>query len=166
MANVQHEWQLQRACAAFLSKALPDSAYFTSIDMGRSTSAAQGQLRKLRGVKAGVPDVLIVWAARTLWLELKVGAALSESQKITRDALTLNGHYWALCKSMEDVEAACRDAGIPLRATLGDIRARIAEQNERLPVKRKRNASPKPTPRFTASRSVVRRAGSKGILVG
>ena len=32
-----------------------------------------------------------------------------------------NGHQWELCRSPEDVEAALRAAGIPLRATLGEI---------------------------------------------
>ncbi len=167
MSNAQHEWSLQRAAAAFLGKALPAEAYWTSIDMGRSTSAAQGQLRKLRGVRAGIPDMLIVWRGVTLWCELKIDTrptALSPAQVTTRDALLANGHCWELCRSIEDVEAACRAAGIPLRATLGDIRTRIAEQNERLPAKPKRS-SRKSTPRYSASAGVVRRAASKGVLV-
>lgn len=163
--NTQHEWQLQRSCAAFLSKALSPEAYWTSIDMGRSTSAAQGQLRKMRGVKAGVPDVLIVWMGVTLWCELKVGASLSPAQETTRDLLRMNGHRWSLCRSPEEIEAACRDAGIPLRATLGEIRDRIADQNERLPTKRKRVTGSKATPRFTAGKGVMRRAASSGILL-
>ncbi len=74
----------------------------------------------------------------TLWLEVKTGTQLSEAQKLFRDQITANGHRWALVRSPEDVEAACLDARIPLRATLGEIRQRIDEQNERLPVKRKR----------------------------
>jgi hypothetical protein len=166
MALHQTEWALQRACAAFLSKALPADAYFTSIDIGRSTSAAQGQLRKLRGCKAGVPDMLIVSSDITLWLELKAGASLSAPQKLTRDALVLNGHYWALCRSMEDVEVACRSASIPLRATLGQIRERIAIQNEHLPAKKPKRASPrKAGPRYTLGNAAVRRAKTNGVQV-
>ena len=161
----QNEWGLQRACAAFLSKALPDRAYWTSIDMGRSTSAAQGQLRKLRGCKAGIPDMLIVYAGQTLWCELKVDASLSEPQKTTRDALRANGHQWELCRSPEDVEAALRAAGIPLRATLGEIRDRIADQRERLPAKPKRAARTKATLRYAGSKGFSKRAAGKGILV-
>lgn len=135
---VQHEWRDHRAYAVFLSKALPPEAYWTSIDVGRSKSAHEGQLRKARGVRAGIPDVLIAYRGTTLWLEIKAATYLSEPQKLTRDALIANGHHWALVRSPEDVEAACLAAGIPLRATLGEIRQRIDEQNERLPVKRKR----------------------------
>ena len=138
---VQREWQAQRADNAFLAKALPPGAYYTAIDVGRSRNANDGQMRKLRGVKAGIPDWLIVWNGVTLWIERKVKQSLSESQKLTRDALLANGHQWALARSTEDVEAACLAAGIPLRATLGGIRERIAAQNERLPPKKR--AAPK-----------------------
>jgi hypothetical protein len=84
--------------------------------------------------------MLIVYAGQTLWCELKVDASLSEPQKATRDMLRANGHQWELCRSTEDVEAALVAAGIPLRATLGSIRERIAEQNERLPPRAKRAA--------------------------
>ena len=137
---VQHEWSDQRSVAAFLSKALPPDAYWTSIDVGRSTSAQIGALRKARGIRSGIPDVLIVYRGVTQWIELKHDTSLSPNQELTRDALLRNGHRWALARSVEEVEAACRDAGIPLRATLGQIRTRITEQNERLPPKPKRAA--------------------------
>ena len=135
---VQHEWRDQRGYNVFLSKALPIDAYYTAIDVGRSRSREEGQLRKNRGVKSGIPDFLIVWHGVTLWIECKHDGSLSEAQKTTRAALVANGHTWALARSTEEVEAACRGAGIPLRATLGDIRARIADQTDRLPPKRKR----------------------------
>lgn len=136
--NTQREWQLQRAIAVFLSKALPPDAYWTAIDIGSAGSAQAGQLRKARGVRAGVPDLLIVFSGATLWLEVKSGTQLSLAQQLTRDALMANGHCWALARCPEDVEQACRDVGIPLRATFGQIHQRIAEQNERLPVRKKR----------------------------
>lgn len=165
MTNSQNEWSLQRSVAAFLSKALPSEAYWTSIDVGRSKSEREGALRRQRGVKPGIPDILVAWNGLTLWLELKAGSSLSVPQAITRDELRANGHLWELCRSPEDVEAACLRAGIPLRATLGEIRGRIAEQSERLPAKRKRASRAKVAPRFSASKGVVRRAASRGVLV-
>ncbi len=147
---VQREWIAQRTVNAFLSKALPPGAYYTAIDIGRSKNAQAGQLRKLRGIRAGLPDWLIVYQGTTLWIEQKAGSALSEPQKLTRDALEKNGHLWSLATCIEDVELACRASGIPLRATLGEIRERIAEQNERLPAKPKRTTR-KPQPRFVAN---------------
>ena len=135
---VQHEWRAQEVDNAFLSRALPEDAYYTAIDGGRAPNAKIGAARKRRGIKAGLPDFLIVWSGITLWIERKAGASLSPNQKVTRDYLVRNGHRWALARSTEDVEAACRAAGIPLRATLGEIRERIADQRARLPVKAKR----------------------------
>jgi hypothetical protein len=138
--NVQREWSLQRSIVVYLSKALPPTAYFTSIDIGSAGSAQQGALRKARGVKPGIADVLIAYLGATLWLEIKAGTQPSEAQKLFRDQVMANGHCWALARCPEDVEQACRDVGIPLRATFGQIHQRIAEQNERLPVRKKRPA--------------------------
>lgn len=154
------EWIAQRTDNAFLSKALPPEAYFTAIDVGRSTNAQEGQLRKLRGVKPGIPDWLIVWKGITLWVERKVSASLSPGQKVTRDALLANGHHWALARSTEQLEAACRDSGIPLRATLGEIKDRIAAQGGGA---KKKSRSYRAVPRKTASKGFVLRAAAKGI---
>ena len=111
---VQREWNLQRAIVTYLSKALPPTAYFTLIDIGSAGSAQQGALRKARGVKPGIADVLIAYLGATLWLEIKAGTQLSEHQKLFRDQVMANGHCWALARCPEDVEQACRDVGIPL----------------------------------------------------
>ena len=114
---IQREWVDQRGYAAFLARALPQGAYWTAIDVGRSATPAQGAMRKARGVKAGIPDFLVVWRGITLWIEVKARQSLSPAQKTTRDVLLANGHRWALARSGEDVEAALRGAGIPLFAT-------------------------------------------------
>jgi hypothetical protein len=137
---IQREWALQRSCHVYLSKALPPGALYTGIDIGSAGSAQQGALRKARGIRPGTPDILIAYLGATLWLEIKSGTQLSEAQKFFRDLAVANGHCWALARCPEDVEQACRDVGIPLRATFGQIHARFAEQNERLPVRKKRAA--------------------------
>lgn len=162
----QREWRAQEIDWAFLMKALPLGALARGIDQSAKRSLQANRARLRRGCLPGTPDTYIFWQGITLWLERKTfDGRINQAQEAFRESVLANKGHWAAPRSTEDVEAACRDAGIPLRATLGDIRARIAEQNERLPVKRKRSASPKPTPRFTASRSVVRRAGKAGILV-
>jgi hypothetical protein len=162
---IQHEWNAQKTDNAFLGKALPDDAYFSAIDHARKMSKAAGAQRKARGVKAGLPDWLIVWHGITLWIERKVDASLSEGQKTTRDALRANGHHWALAKSLEDVEAACRDVGIPLKATLGDIRERIAAQDYVPPKKRAPANRKVAEPRFQWGKSATKRAAARGVLV-
>lgn len=168
MSNVQHEWREQEADSAFLSRALPRDCYFTAIDQGRAANRNVGAMRKRRGIKAGLPDWLIVWRGTTLWIERKTrptASDLSLIQEQTGECLMKNGHLWVRANCIEDVEAACRAAGIPLRATLGEIRTRIAEQNERLPPKPKRTARAKAVPRYTGGKGFVRRATAGGILV-
>jgi hypothetical protein len=162
---IQHEWNAQKTDNAFLGKALPDDAYYSAIDHARKMSKAAGAQRKARGVRAGLPDWLIVWRGITLWIERKVDASLSEGQKATRDALRANGHHWALAKCLEDVEAACRDVGIPLKATLGDIRGRIAAQDYVPPKKRAPASKRKPGPRYEWGKSATKRAAARGVLI-
>jgi hypothetical protein len=64
----------------------------------------------------------------------------SESQKVFQGKVEANGGHYLLYVTMAELEDGIVRAGIPLRATLGEIRQRIDEQNERLPVKRKRVA--------------------------
>ena len=162
--KVNHpEWALQRLCHVYLSKALPAGALYTGIDIGSAGSAQQGMLRKARGIRPGTPDAIIVYRNVTLWIELKTRSQLSEAQKLFRDLAVANGHAWALVRSLEDVEAACAEAGIPLRATVSAISDRIAEQRARLPAKRK--AAPR-TPAGPARMSVAqyRKFHTKGLL--
>lgn len=113
----QPEYALQRTVAQFLPLALPFDAFFTAIDIGTAGSPRAGAARKARGVKAGLPDVLIVWRGVTLWIEIKVAASLSPAQKTIREELRRNGHFWELARSLDDVRFACVAAGIPMRVS-------------------------------------------------
>ena len=158
----QTEWSHQKTWNAYFGKALPDGAYFTAIDHARKMSLAAGAARKARGIKAGIPDWLIVWRGTTLWIEQKAGSDLSAAQEDTRDDLVANGHHWRLCRTLEEAEQACRDVGIPLRASVLAVRERIAAQ----PAKPERKSPPrKPAPRYTAGRRFAARAAKAGILL-
>lgn len=162
----QREWRAQEIDWAFLMKALPHDALARGIDQSGKRSKAANGARLRRGCLPGTPDTYIFWNNITLWLERKAGSGgLGGGQDAFRDAVLANHGHWALVRSTEDVEAACRSAGIPLRATLGEIRGRIAEQNERLPVKRKRASSTKGGPRYAGSKGFSKRAAGRGILV-
>ena len=141
--NAQREWRSQEVDKHFLDRGLPEDAYWTAFDQGRAPNRIIGALRKKRGMKSGIPDLFILWRGISLWIERKVVAADSElgtNQRLTAQRLIANGHFWARANNTEEVEAAIRKVGIPLRATLGEIRQRIEAQNERLPAKRKKAA--------------------------
>ena len=114
----QTEWTFQKAAAEYLAIALPSDAFWTAIDHAAKMSPVAGRMRKLRGVKAGIADIMIVWRGITLWIELKTGSALSASQKDFRDDVIRNGHAWALARSLDDIEFACALNRIPMKATL------------------------------------------------
>lgn len=141
---VQREWRAQEIDWAFLMKALPHGTLARGIDQAAKRSHEANRRRLARGCLPGTPDTYILWNGVTLWLERKSGSRLSDAQKLFRDMVRANKGHWAEVRSTDDVEIACVLAGIPLRATLGAIRERIAEQNDRLPPKRKRMSRARP----------------------
>lgn len=160
---VQREWRGQEASWAFLQKALPYGCLSWGIDQAAKRSRAANRARLDRGCKPGVGDCYILWKGVTLWLEEKRGAEHDLAQKEFGRQVIANNGFYAVVKSPEDVEAACRAAGIPLRASLGDVRSRIAAQNERLPPKRK-TGSRRVQTGDTMSVAAYHRAHGKGFL--
>lgn len=115
-APAHEEWDFQTTVAEFLDLALPAEAFWSSVDMGPARSKAVGGLRKKRGLKAGLPDMVIVFRRITLWIEAKAPrGVLSVAQKNVRLALLANGHHWALARTLDDITEACAAVGIPLR---------------------------------------------------
>lgn len=162
----RREWSSQEAYYTFLCKALPHGAFCLGIDEAAKRSRQANMRRKARGCHGGVADLMVCWNGVVVWLECKEANGPQRSTQETFErGVKANGCHYALVRCMEDVEAVCLQAGIPLRATLGAIRTRIAEQNERLAPKRKRAASAKREPRFTASKGVVRRAAANGVRI-
>ena len=161
---VQREWAAQEIDWAFLMKALPYGALARGIDQAAKRSAAANKARLLRGCLPGTPDTYILYKGITLWLERKAEESLTTDQKLFRDQVLANGGHWAEVRSTEDVEWACRQAGIPLRATLGEIRSRIAEQNDRLGTKKRASRPRKTPPRYTFGKRATARAHAKRLL--
>lgn len=127
------EHRLQCRVAEYLTKALPPDGptAWTSIDHANARSEIEGANRKRRGVKAGLQDVWIIHQPegrgargrllRLVLIELKDedGKASDEQQKW--GALTESlGALTYECRSVEEVQRALEDAGVPLamRVTL------------------------------------------------
>jgi hypothetical protein len=113
------EHQLQVAVSQYLDRALPLDAWWTSIDSA-GRGAIAGAKMKRRGVKRGVPDILVIWRTRTLWIELKSLKGRPSSAQLGFSIAANNaGHWYRLCRSLEQVAYVMADAGIPLRARIG-----------------------------------------------
>ncbi len=108
------EAALQRQIVGFLGWALKSPAWYTTIGHGGG-GQMRGMILKGMGLKAGVPDLIIVHDGRAFWLELKAGTSLSAVQREIHASLDAAGSKVATCRSLDDVIAALTSWGIPLR---------------------------------------------------
>lgn len=111
---------LQRQIVQYLDRALGGSAWFCHVPNGGQRSETEAAIMKGLGVKAGVPDLLILDAGRALWLELKSphGKGPSDAQMDCHHRLRLARSSVAIVRSLEDVEIALTRWAVPLRARL------------------------------------------------
>jgi hypothetical protein len=77
-----------------------------------------------RGIKFGVPDMVVCQFAahsRILWVELKVGAPVSDTQKQTQDRMRSAGQSVVVCRSMHEILVALRSAGFLLHGNADNM---------------------------------------------
>ncbi len=112
------EQTLHLQVADYLRVALRPPVWWSSIDhgAGKMTPASAG-LRRARGVKSGIPDIIILWPNNKAGIELKaLHGSLSPAQRQTIKEWNAAGAYVAVCKSLDEVVAALTNLGIPLHA--------------------------------------------------
>lgn len=116
----QHlEHTLQVHVASYLELAsLGQSWWWTSIDHGVNITPTQRKLLAARGVKAGIPDILIVHQGQLHGIELKSpDGEMSKSQVDVALALRDAGAAsYSIARSLDDVEALLHRLGIPTSA--------------------------------------------------
>jgi hypothetical protein len=113
------EDDLQRAAVRYLQVALPaDAAFYHPANGGMRSRVAAARLKGL-GVMAGVPDLAIVWRGRALFVELKAArGVLSAEQREMHRKLVYCGAEVITCKTLECIETALREIGVPLRGSV------------------------------------------------
>jgi len=76
-------------------------------------------IRKSMGVKAGIPDLVFLWSP-PFAIELKslTGGVVSEEQTAMHAALESVGVAVHVARTIEEVEQALRDQGVPLRGRI------------------------------------------------
>ena len=116
MKQLEHD--LHRSVAEFLNVALPPDVYWTTIGHGGfPLSQALAGRMKARGLKAGVPDILLVVNGQARFIELKIeGGYLSPAQKCTIEQLACAGASVEICRSILDVQETLIAWGVTLRA--------------------------------------------------
>jgi len=112
----REEWQEQIALAELLDEWLdPTCSFWTATDPVAPTRAS-GAVRKKRGVKPGVCDVLVWHRGRSIGIELKApGGRCSASQRAAREALLRAGVEWWECRSASAAMWALAQSGVRFR---------------------------------------------------
>jgi hypothetical protein len=111
------EADLHKTIADLLDLMLLPPAFWTTFPAGwgKLTIATAGRLRG-SGLKAGFPDILIIFNGRATGIELKApGGALSKVQRHMILRLRGAGMMTYVCHSAEEVISALRAASLPVR---------------------------------------------------
>jgi hypothetical protein len=113
------EERLHRAVFRYLQWALPDDALaYHPANGGLRHNKVAARLVGL-GVRAGVPDLAIVWRGRALFIELKAAhGVLSPHQRQMHHKLVFCGAAVMVCKSLGEVERSLRECGVTLRGSV------------------------------------------------
>ena len=118
-ARRHDEDDLQRDVCRFLDVALPTGSMYFAVPNGGRRHAREAARMKGLGLRAGIPDLEVIHRGRALFIELKAKrGVMSQAQRDMLRLLGFCGCPVMLCRSVPEVEAALRDAGMPLRASV------------------------------------------------
>ena len=116
------ERQLQIACVEALTRHVPPpeqgGPWFTAVNPIPAKSKASAGLSKAMGMRAGVPDLLIVHAGKALFVELKRPdgkGRVDPKQREAMAAIEANGCAVAVCRSVPEFVDTLRQHGVPMR---------------------------------------------------
>lgn len=111
------EAKLQQVVTEWMELALGSDVFWTCFPAGGGGLVRGAQL-KSRGLRPGVPDILIVYRSEAYFIELKTRIGkLSSDQVECHEALSLCGARVAVCRCLPDIAMALRRWEIPYRVT-------------------------------------------------
>lgn len=114
------EQALQKAIAQFLAVALapaPVGPFWTAINPIPSKTKAVAGLSKAMGLRAGVPDLLLIHRGRAHFVEVKAGSGReSVAQKRAAEELRHHGATYHVCRSLDDMASILTAIDVPMRA--------------------------------------------------
>lgn len=123
MAQVRAEEALQRAVVQLLAiyEARGLLAYAHCPNGERRDPVTGGRLKAL-GVRPGVPDLLLWMPGGHFQIELKTAKGrLSADQGAWIGRMSAFGHRVHVCRTVDEVEAALRDEGVPMVGRLMEV---------------------------------------------
>ncbi len=156
------EDSLQIRTVRWLRTALPLEVLWSGIEHAGQISLRQGAVRKAKGVRRGLPDLLFWHGGKSIAVELKTASGVqSDAQKDFMDRFRAAGGIYAVCRSEQDVELLLRAADVPV-----NFPAPSPWPPAVAPPKRERSTSSipiKPRPDAAKLRAVSRLRG-KGLV--
>lgn len=118
------EAALHRAVADYLRLTLAPPTIWSTFPSGGGGRVRGAQLKAL-GLRKGWPDLIVVHPALhpgyslVVGLELKAAKGrLSPEQEAMRGAFAAAGAWYFVCRSLEDVERALREAHVPIHSKI------------------------------------------------
>ncbi len=116
----QHlEDDLQAAVCTLLKWALPADATFWAVPNGGLRHKLEAARMTRQGIRAGIPDLHVVYRGRLYCLELKAPKGqLSATQMQMMRKLEVCGVPTAVIRELSDVTHVMREWGIPLSARM------------------------------------------------
>jgi len=112
MRKKHYEDDLQRDVMQFIRLQYPHIISFHCPNGGKRGVREAARLKR-QGVLAGVSDVLLYWQDGYGAIELKYGDnSMSKPQAYFADKLQKFGGKFAVCRSIEDVQAALKAWGV------------------------------------------------------
>ena len=98
-----------------LAQYLPDNVFWSALSNAPRTALA-GYLARLRGVRSGLADLIVVYDGRVIWVEMKSPAGVvSKVQRQICAELRVAGADWYLARTAEAALAALRRSNVPFR---------------------------------------------------
>jgi hypothetical protein len=93
----------------------PDRTWWSAIDHAAHLSARYGADRKRRGVKRGLPDILILTATAVVGIELKAkkGRITPEQLEVATEWRRL-GLFYEVARSLREVQDILECYGVPM----------------------------------------------------
>ena len=109
----RQEWTEQTKLAEVLDEYLdPADTFWTSLE-NKPLSRLSGIFQKRRGVRSGLPDVLVIWRGKPIFVELKSRAGIaSKAQKQISAKLRPSGADWWLARSARAALMALHLSGV------------------------------------------------------
>jgi len=111
--------QQRRFCAMLNNLADPATTFWTALE-NKPRSLLAGMLQKDRGVRAGMPDHLIINRGRPVFIEFKsLGGEVNKRQRAIRAELIAAGAEWWMVRSANAAMVALHLSGVRFRKRMG-----------------------------------------------